>query len=108
MDDPVHVEVEVVEFEPVRVRPPQIDGDEDPSVDLHGLLLDHVRDRERVPIREPSVERWNSHGGSFVFFFLSLSFTLPLSLSLDLSLLLLLLRCRFRPDGGEEEERRKV
>ncbi|RWW35014.1 hypothetical protein BHE74_00035410 [Ensete ventricosum] len=64
VDDAVHVQVEIVEFEAVRVRLGEIQGKGGTAHALSGLLLDHVRDRERVAIGEPSVKGRNSHTSS--------------------------------------------
>lgn len=61
VDDAVHVEVEVVELEAVGVGAAEVDGDEGARLELHGLLLHRVRHRLRVPVRQPPVERRDSH-----------------------------------------------
>lgn len=70
VDDPVHVEVEIVEFDAVRVWTARVDGTGD-TIDDCGHLFEHVDHRERVSLHQPSIECGNSH---FLFFF-------PLSLS---------------------------
>ena len=64
MYDAIHIEIKIVEFDTVRVRFNEIDGDEDSILALSGLLLDHVQDRERVSIGKPSIKGWDSHGFS--------------------------------------------
>lgn len=59
MNDAVHIEKKIVEFDTVRVRFGEIG-----ALALSGLLLDHVQDRERVSIGKPSIESWDSHGAS--------------------------------------------
>jgi hypothetical protein len=61
MDDAVHVEVEVVELDAVGVGTAEIDGDEGAGLELHGLLLLRVGDRQRVAVSQPPVERRDSH-----------------------------------------------
>ena len=60
MDDPVHVQVEVVEFLAVRVGRARVHGARR-AVRLEGLIFDHVLDDERVLLREPPVERGDTH-----------------------------------------------
>lgn len=61
MNNPVHVQVQVVELHAVRVRSRDVDGHRDPGRVDAGLFLDDVNDCSRVPVGEPSVERWNTH-----------------------------------------------
>lgn len=60
MDDSVHVEIKIVEFEVVRVRLAGVDGDRD-AVDHDRFFFDHVHNNHRILLREPPVERWNPH-----------------------------------------------
>ena len=60
MNDPVHIEVEVVELEAVGVGLGGVDGDPD-ALDLDGLLLHHVHHHHRVLLRQPPVERRDTH-----------------------------------------------
>lgn len=61
MDDAVHVEVEIVEFDAVRVRSGGIHRKGEAIGADSRLLLDHVHYRERVAVREPPIERRHSH-----------------------------------------------
>lgn len=63
MDDPIHVEVEVVELDAVGIGLAGVDGDRDP-VDDDGLLLDDVDHDHRVLLGQPPVERRHSHLGN--------------------------------------------
>lgn len=83
VDDAVHVQVEIVEFEAVRVRLGEIQGKGGAAHALGGLLLDHVRDRERVAIGEPSVEGRNSHTSSSSLWLALVSRTRDRLLGLD-------------------------
>lgn len=69
MDDPVHVEVQVVELHPVRVGPRGVDRPGDAAGVDERLLLDDVGDRARVPIGEPPVEGGDAHGDASPVFF---------------------------------------
>jgi hypothetical protein len=60
VDDAVHVEVEVVELEPVGVGVGGVHGHLD-AVNLHALLLHHVHHHHRVLLRQPPVERRDPH-----------------------------------------------
>lgn len=51
MDDAVHVEIEIVELETVRVWTAQIDWDPHARFDLDRRLLQRVRHRLRVSVR---------------------------------------------------------
>jgi len=61
VNDAIHVEVEVVELEAVGVGAAEVDGDEGAGLELHGLLLLRVRHGQRVAVRQPPVERRDSH-----------------------------------------------
>lgn len=63
MDNPIHVEVEVVELDGVGIGLAGVDGDRDP-VDDDGLLLDDVDHDHRVLLGQPSVERGHAHLGN--------------------------------------------
>ena len=60
MNDAVHVEIEVIVFDVVRVLLARIDGDLN-AVDYDRFLFDRVHNHHRILLRQPSVERWNSH-----------------------------------------------
>jgi len=60
VNDAIHVEVEVVELEAVGVGPGGVDGHAD-ALDLDGLLLHHVHHHHRVLLRQPPVERRDTH-----------------------------------------------
>jgi hypothetical protein len=61
VNDAIHVEVEVVELDAVGVGAAEVDGDEGAGLELDGLLLLRVRHRQRVAVRQPPVERRDSH-----------------------------------------------
>jgi len=61
VDDAIHIEVEVVELEAVGVGAAEVNGDEGAGLELHGLLLLRVGHRQRVAVRQPPVERGDSH-----------------------------------------------
>jgi len=60
MNDAVHVEVEVVVFDVVRVCLARIDRDLN-SVDNDGFLFDRVHNHHRIFLSQPPVEGWDSH-----------------------------------------------
>lgn len=60
VDDPIHVEIEVVELYAVRVRARGVGGDSDAIDDL-GSFLDHLHDGEGVAVDEPTVECGDPH-----------------------------------------------
>lgn len=62
MDNPVHVEVQVIEFQAVRVRSRNVNWYRDAIRALPRLLFYDVDYGPRVPICKPPVKRRDSHG----------------------------------------------
>lgn len=60
VDDPVHVKVEIIVLEPVRVRLGGIDRDLH-AINLDLLLLHHIHHHHGILLRQPAVERRDSH-----------------------------------------------
>lgn len=61
VDYSVHIQVQVVELHAIRVRFRNVNGNKHPIRVLLGLFLHHVRNREWVPIGQPTVERGYAH-----------------------------------------------
>lgn len=58
--DAVHIKIEVVELDAVRVRPARVDWNLD-AIDDNGSFFADLHHREGVPIDQPPVESGNSH-----------------------------------------------
>jgi len=60
MNDAIHVEVEVIVFNVVRVLLARIDRDLN-AVDYNRFLFDRVHNHHRILLGQPPVEGWDSH-----------------------------------------------
>ena len=60
VNDTIHIQVQVVELDAVRVRRAGVHGTRR-AVGLPGLILDDVLDDEGVFLRQPAVEGGDSH-----------------------------------------------
>lgn len=70
MDDTVHVEIQIIKFEAVRVRSGDIYRNCVTTTRIGRFFFNDVANRLRVTVGEPSVERWNSHGRLGLAFFI--------------------------------------
>ena len=60
MNDSIHVEVEIIEFEAVRVWFTGVHRNRD-AVDHDGLFFDDIDHHQRILLRQPPIESRNSH-----------------------------------------------
>lgn len=63
MNDPIHVQVEVIIFQLIRVRHGRVNRNLHIADHLY-LFFYHINHRQRVLIRQPAVKRRDSHGES--------------------------------------------